>query len=57
MIGDKAETLPINEAIYGMADEPKELVVVKNCNHTDLYDQTDKIPFEKIVKFFNDNLK
>jgi len=57
VIGDKAETLPINEAIYGMADEPKELVVVKNCNHTDLYDQTDKIPFEKIVKFFNDNLK
>jgi fermentation-respiration switch protein FrsA (DUF1100 family) len=57
VIGDKAETRPMNEHIYSLADDPKEMVVVPNCNHTDLYDQTDKIPFDKIVNFFNQNLK
>ena len=29
----------------------KELVIVPDATHTDLYDQIDKIPFEKIEKF------
>ena len=29
----------------------KELVIVPDATHTDLYDQKDKIPFEKIEKF------
>lgn len=35
----------------------KELVIVPNATHCDLYDQKDKIPFDKIEKFLKDNLK
>lgn len=35
----------------------KELVIVSNATHCDLYDQKDKIPFDKIEKFLKDNLK
>ena len=35
----------------------KELVVIKGANHTDLYDQKDKIPFDKIEEFLRENLK
>ena len=34
----------------------KELVIVDGANHTDLYDQMDKIPFDKLQKFYEDNL-
>ena len=33
----------------------KELVIIPNATHTDLYDQKDKIPFDKIVEFFKNN--
>lgn len=35
----------------------KELVIIPNATHTDLYDQKDKIPFDKIEKFIKDNIK
>ena len=35
----------------------KELVIVPGATHCDLYDNMEKIPFAKIVTFFNDNLK
>ena len=35
----------------------KELVIVPNATHCDLYDQKDKIPFDKIEKFLKENLK
>ncbi len=35
----------------------KELLIIKEANHTDLYDNFDKIPFDKIEKFYKDNLK
>ena len=35
----------------------KELVIIKGANHTDLYDQKDKIPFDKIEEFLRENLK
>ena len=35
----------------------KELVIVPNATHCDLYDQKNKIPFDKIEKFLKDNLK
>ena len=39
--------------------ENKELMIIPDAVHTDLYDGGDKkiIPFEKIQKFFEDNLK
>lgn len=35
----------------------KELVIIPNASHCDLYDQKDKIPFDKIEKFLKENLK
>ena len=35
----------------------KELLIIPNASHCDLYDQKDKIPFDKIEKFLKDNLK
>lgn len=35
----------------------KELLIIPAANHTDLYDKLDKIPFDKLEKFFKDNLK
>ena len=35
----------------------KELVIIPNATHTDLYDQKDKIPFGKIESFLKANLK
>ena len=33
----------------------KELMIIPGANHTDLYDQMDKIPFDKLESFFKEN--
>ena len=35
----------------------KKLLIIPNANHTDLYDQKDKIPFDKIEEFMKEYLK
>jgi hypothetical protein len=35
----------------------KELMIIPDAVHTDLYDNLDVIPFEKIAAFFTENLK
>ena len=35
----------------------KELLIIPDANHTDLYDQMDVIPFEKLKAFFEEYLK
>lgn len=40
-----------------MKGNNKELLIVKDANHVDLYDNLEKIPFKKIVEFFKKNLK
>lgn len=34
----------------------QKLMIIPGAVHTDLYDNTDIIPFEKMVKFFQTNL-
>jgi len=41
----------------GLAGEPKELVIVPNAGHVDLYDRVDLIPFAKLTQFFQNHLK
>jgi fermentation-respiration switch protein FrsA (DUF1100 family) len=45
-----------SEDAYERAANPKELYVVPNAGHVDLYDKTDLIPFEKLEEFFTENL-
>ncbi len=55
--GDKAHSKYHSDEVYARANEPKEMVVVPGATHTDLYDQMDKIPFDRLVAFFDENLK
>lgn len=55
--GENAHSRYFSEDAYKAASEPKELVIIPNAAHVDLYDRVDIIPFEKLEKFFKDNLK
>lgn len=44
------------DAFKKLKGNNKELLIVEGANHTDLYDNLDKIPFDKIEKFYKDNL-
>ncbi len=55
--GDKAHSREFSEDAYKRAAEPKELVIIPNAGHVDLYDKTDLIPFDKLETFFEEHLK
>lgn len=55
--GDHAHSRSFSEKAYEKAAEPKELYIVPDTEHIDLYDQVDKIPFDKLENFFKDSLK
>ena len=55
--GENAHSRYMSEDIYKKAAEPKELMIIPNAVHVDLYDKLDKIPFGKLETFFKENLK
>jgi uncharacterized protein len=55
--GAKAHSRYYSEDVYKMAAEPKELLIVPGADHVDLYDQMDKIPFDKLTAFFQTHLR
>ena len=56
--GEKAHSRYMGEDIYRrLKGENKQLLIVPGATHTDLYDQTDKIPFDRIADFYRTNLK
>jgi fermentation-respiration switch protein FrsA (DUF1100 family) len=55
--GEKAHSRYFSEDAYKAANEPKELMIIPGAVHTDLYDNTDIIPFDKLESFFRENLK
>lgn len=56
--GEKAHSRYFSEDAYKkLVGDNKELMIIPNASHTDLYDKTDIIPFDKIAQFFRDNLK
>lgn len=56
--GEKAHSRYFSEDAYKkLKGDNKELLIIPGASHTDLYDQTDKIPFDKIETFFKNNLK
>lgn len=56
IVGDRAHSRFFSEGAYEKAISPKELYVVQDAEHIDLYDRTDRIPFEKLEEFFKTNL-
>ncbi len=55
--GENAHSRYMSEDTYKNAAEPKELLIIPNAVHVDLYDKMDKIPFDKLEFFFKENLK
>lgn len=55
--GEKAHSRYFSEDAYKkLKGDNKELLIIEGANHVDLYDNLDKIPFDKIVSFFKENL-
>ncbi|WP_028295014.1 CocE/NonD family hydrolase [Oceanobacter kriegii] len=54
--GEKAHSRYMSETAYAAAAEPKELMIIPGAVHTDLYDQVDVIPFDKLNTFFKTHL-
>ena len=56
--GEKAHSRYFSEdAFKKLKGDNKELYIVEGANHVDLYDNLEKIPFDKIENFFNKYLK
>ena len=56
--GEKAHSRYFSEDTYKMLKgDNKQLLIVPGANHTDLYDQTDIIPWDKIEAFYRQYLK
>ncbi len=55
--GEKAHSRYFSEdAFKRLTGDNKELMIIPGANHTDLYDNFDKIPFDKLEQFFKENL-
>lgn len=54
--GAEAHSLYFAETAFAAAAEPKELVIIPGASHTDLYDQVDVIPFDRLQSFFEEHL-
>ena len=56
--GEKAHSRYFSETVYSkLTGDNKELLMIPGANHTDLYDQMDIIPFEKLNAFFTEYLR
>ena len=55
--GENAHSRYFTEDAYKAAAEPKEIMIIPNAVHVDLYDKKDVIPFDKLETFFKEHLK
>jgi fermentation-respiration switch protein FrsA (DUF1100 family) len=54
--GANAHSRYYSEDVYKAASGPKELVIVPDADHVDLYDNLKKIPFDRLEAFFRKSL-
>lgn len=54
--GENAHSREFSEDAYRLAAEPKELLIVPEAGHVDLYDRTSLIPFDRLESFFKEYL-
>ena len=56
--GEKAHSCYMGkDAFAKLKGDNKELMLIQDAVHTDLYDQVDIIPFDKMTEFFKKNLQ
>ncbi len=55
--GEKAHSCYFSKDAYkNLKGDNKELMIIPDAVHTDLYDRTDIIPFDKLQSFFEENM-
>ncbi|KAF5658704.1 alpha beta superfamily hydrolase [Fusarium heterosporum] len=54
--GDQAHSREFSEEAFRLAAEPKELIWIPGAGHADLYDRVELIPFDRLIRFFKQNL-
>ncbi|MDX1906480.1 MAG: alpha/beta hydrolase [Bacteroidia bacterium] len=57
IVGEHAHSRYFSEDIYHNAAEPKELMIIPDAVHVDMYDKVEIIPFNKLDMFFSEHLK
>lgn len=57
VVGENAHSREFSETAYETVGEPKEIYVVPEANHVDMYDRVDLIPFDKIESFLKEALQ
>lgn len=55
--GENAHSIEFSQDACKLSGEPKELYLVPNAGHVDLYDRTEVIPWDKLESFFDEYLK
>jgi len=55
--GADAHSREFSEDAYQRAAEPKQLLVIPNAGHVDLYDRVELIPFDTLSTFFQSHLQ
>ena len=56
--GEKAHSRYFSEDAYkNLKGDNKQLLIIKDANHVDLYDNAKKIPFDTIAEFYKNNLE
>ncbi|AZF37826.1 Dienelactone hydrolase [Pseudomonas sp. R4-39-08] len=55
--GADAHSREFSEDAFQRAAEPKQLLIIQNAGHVDLYDRVDLIPFATLTTFFQGYLK
>lgn len=55
--GANAHSRYYSEDVHEAASDPKELVIVPDADHVDLYDNMNKIPFDRLETFFKQSLR
>lgn len=55
--GENAHSREFSEEAFRLAGEPKELYIIPDAGHVDLYDRVNLIPFDKLTQFFQNGLK
>jgi uncharacterized protein len=54
--GEQAHSREFAEDAYRRAAEPKELILVPDAGHVDLYDRVEVIPFDRLTEFYRRSL-
>lgn len=54
--GEKAHSRYFSEDIFKQLTSNKQLLIVKDANHTDLYYKENIIPFDEIANFIKNNM-